>query len=602
LSTIDPSKITRIRFKGVVLTGRILSVGVDGIYNYNYSHPQDALNAAINDDIILIYPGTYSPKSGLVLSITKDIRVYIRGMGETPNEVILTTPDTIDHTIIINYTNATKLFVAIENLTSIANKAWRGALVHRQCSASTITILNKLYLSATNYGYSIYFGDSVANTDYKGDCYITNCSLERGTAHFLEVGTGSTTSIISVQKTQYMGGAYNCSSCLRNPFPNDYVTSNTVGYGYFYGGSFFEISIDPIFTSDTYYKRNIWFKDPYIYKATASGVNIYNATSQSLIKRTTFPSGANSVWANDSHFYIGTSISGVYRCLINTISGTPVFEKYKSYPDITANNVNYLHGRGDYLCTATVSGVDRYKLSDDTRIYTNKDYVSKCFQTSNGDYYYVVNPFNNVLDLDDNIFGWDYGRTIVPSSIIPTNNYQFIFEIPLTQPDDIYRQTQQDGADIRIIDDKGVTLPYYIDLWDYSNPPIIWTTLSSGTEMFYMLYGNSAIVSRYNQESSWFGNPTISGYTISRGQGINDLFNAAELHAVYNSSYEYVYESKQGNLLDASYISDLYVTEGTSSYGEGNVIFLATSWGATVIEEKRGDEANATKRVYLISS
>jgi hypothetical protein len=96
--------------------------------------------------------------------------------------------------------------------------------------------------------------------------------------------------------------------------------------------------------------------------------------------------------------------------------------------------------------------------------------------------------------------------------------------------------------------------------------------------------------------------PTPPTYTVGRGQSINDLFDAAELHVVYNGVGEYVYESKQNSLLRASYISDIYVTEGTSRNENGNVIFLATPWGATVIEEKRGDEVNGTKRVYLLSS
>ena len=96
--------------------------------------------------------------------------------------------------------------------------------------------------------------------------------------------------------------------------------------------------------------------------------------------------------------------------------------------------------------------------------------------------------------------------------------------------------------------------------------------------------------------------PSPPTYTISRGQNIDDLFNTTELHAVYSNGDTYVYKSKQNNLLNTPYISDLYVTEGTSRYGNANVIFLATSWGAMVIEEKRGDENNSAKRLYLLSS
>ncbi len=603
MSTVDPNKITMIRYKGSVMTGRIRSVGIDGAYVYNYNHPQDALDTAIDGDIILIYPGVYSPKNGLVLSITKNIRVFIRGMGDFPSDVVLTTPSDIYHTVRVDCTDATNMFVVIENMRIIANRSWSGGVVHRQCSASTVTVLNKLHIYAPSSGYPIYFGDTSGTyVNYKGDSYMTNCSIERGYAHFFKLGAGSTTSIISAQKMLYLGGAYNTYQSTRDPSPNDYTLTNTTGYGALYGTLFFEIITEPIFKADLTRKRNIWFKDPYLYKATASGVNIYNASSQALIKRTSFSSGINSVWADDDYFYMATSISGIYRCQVSSISGTSTFERYKSYPDITANDVNYLHGCGDYLCTATVSGVDRYTLSTNDRISVIKSNVSKCFQTSNGDHYYIVNSFNDILGLDDNIFGWSYGRTITPSSTIPSDNYQFYFEIPVTQPDNIYRQAQQGGADIRIIDDTGVATSYYIATWDYIASPKIWTTLSSGTKMFYVLYGNPIVESRYDYDSIWVGNPTISGYTISRGQSINDLFRAVELHAVYNDGSEYVYESKQNNLLNVPYITDIYITEDTSRYEYGNTIFLSTSWGAMAIEEKRGDEANATKRRYLIST
>ena len=603
MNIIDPNKIAIIKFKGVRITGRILSVGIDGIFDYDYSHPQDAYNAANSGDIILIYPGVYAPKSDYtVLHLNRNINIFIRGMGIIPDDVLLITPSTIWHPVCIEST-AANISVVIENLKTFAGRQWSGSIVHRQCSPSTVVLLNKLYISATDYGYVVSFGEDYAGADYQGDCYITNCTIQKGYSHLRKVGAGSSSSIISVQKTLYSGGDYYCASCSRNPSPHDYVITNTTNYGYLYGKVFFEILTESVFKSDLTPKRNIWFREPYIYKATASGVGIYNAVSQDLINHTAFSSGANSVWANDDHLYIATSISGIYRCPVSTVSGIPLFEEYKSYPDITANHVNYIHGCGDYLCTATISGIDRYTLSDNTRTYTTKDYISKCFQTSNGDYYYVVNPFNNVLGLDDNIFNWDYGRTVTLSTTTPEDYYSFVLEIPKTQPDDIYLQSQAGGVDIRVVDDKGMTSPCYVGLWDYVAPPKIWITLSSGVEMFYVLYGNPVIKEEYydyDYESLWWEIPTISGHTISRGQSINDLFDAAELHAVYNSGDEYVYESKKNSLVSSSYINDIYVTENTSRYENGNVIFLATSWGAVVIEEKRGDEVNGVKRRYLI--
>ena len=525
-------------------------------------------------------------------------------------------------------------------------------------------------------------------------------------------------------------------------------------------------------------KRNIWYNDPYIYKATKQGVEIYNSSSEILTNSISLVDGANSIWANSDYFYVATTNSGIYRGSVDTISGTLFLEEYRSYPFITANDVNYLHGSGDYLCASTVSGVDRYKFSDGAREYIIKDDITKCFQTSTGDYYYTVNPFNNVIGLDDNIFGWEYNRLVDLLSPIPENNYQFLFEIPMTQPDEIYRQSQKEGADIRIVDDKGVAVFYYIESWNYITPPKIWVKLSKGTEKFYILYGNPDVKTKSSQKdtftlfddfnestlsNNWtfansgyanntytisnsilrlntysnsypislissdvFSNsvieysfrtvppatghnydsdldwevgfnggamvyigcptetphylssasnqgikygtkltsysfkthtfvetlnyqmsnydgetlvssgiltdpayrqliftfcndyyqpkieidwirvrhydPSPSTYTVSRGSSINDIFQAAKLCAVYNSGGGYEYISKKYSVLRSSYISDIYVTEGTSKHNNGNVIFIATPWGAIIIEEKRGDEINSEKRIYLLAS
>jgi hypothetical protein len=51
----------------------------------------------------------------------------------------------------------------------------------------------------------------------------------------------------------------------------------------------------------------------------------------------------------------------------------------------------------------------------------------------------------------------------------------------------------------------------------------------------------------------------------------------------------------------SNYVNDIFVTENTSVEG-GHVIFLGTGWGVMVIEEKRGDETNCRKRVYVVST
>jgi len=533
-----------------------------------------------------------------------------------------------------------------------------------------------------------------------------------------------------------------------------------------------------IFTSEKY--RNICTVDPYVFKASVTGVKIYDLASESLVSCATFSGGVNSVWANDDYLYAATSFSGVCRATISTVTGTITFSEYKSYPNITANDVNYIHGSGDYLCISTVSGVDRIKISNGTREYQTSSRSSKCFQTSKGDYYYVVNQFKDIQGLDDNLFWWSYGREVNLSSTIPEDNYQLKLTIPITQPDNIYTQAMQEGIDVRVIDSNGQCVPHFIEVWDYVSPVDIWVKLSRGVDTLYIIYGNRSVVDTssaegtfrlydhfegttlneerwdfddggsstntyivansvlsirttsndytvklYSNEAffggvieakvkyrttdleddmdytltfldsvlsyigvddSWhefphyirtydpqgvstttYGTKLLStewkihtvvetpdyqasnydgetvatsatldsGYrkirfsynsgankpdldidwvrvrnydqnppvvVVERGKSINDLFDAAELHAVYDNGDSYTYSSSQNDVISSAYISDLYVTENTSIYGDGNVIFLGTSWGAYVLEEKRGDESNCRKRIYLIET
>lgn len=214
--------------------------------------------------------------------------------------------------------------------------------------------------------------------------------------------------------------------------------------------------------------RNIWAVDPYVYKATASGLEVYDLASESLISFTFFGGGINSVWANDSYVYVATTSSGIYR---SSVSGTLAFSTYKSYPDITNDYIIYLHGSGDYLCATTISGVDRYKFSTAGREFVEVVEPYKCFQTSTGDYYYVVNSI-----------------------------------------------------------------------------------------------GSTA------------------------------------LNAVYNSGGGYEYNSSQELMTGFTHINDLFITEGTSIYDNDNTLFLATTSGALLIEERRGNESDSRVRIYRLES
>lgn len=217
--------------------------------------------------------------------------------------------------------------------------------------------------------------------------------------------------------------------------------------------------------------RNIWTHEPYVYRSTANGVEIYDYESGNIVGHITNPVDVNSVWADDNYVYIASTASGIYRITVTTFSGSYTASLFGEYPEILSNEVNYIHGSGDYLCIASVSGIDSYNLLTDDRISTTISGIGKCFQTSSGRHYFFVNSITS-----------------------------------------------------------------------------------------------------------------------------------AELIAVYSDSESFTYTSSANGILRATLINDLFISEGTSQYGNGNVIFLATNNGAILIEERQGNEENSRYKYYKLDT
>jgi hypothetical protein len=163
--------------------------------------------------------------------------------------------------------------------------------------------------------------------------------------------------------------------------------------------------------------RNVWKNDPYVYGSTSSGVNVYSSTSGSKIAEASTAAGANAVWADDDYFYIATTNAGIQRVATTNISGnynlTPFIVGYKSFPNITSDQVIYLHGAGDFLCATTASGVDHFNTTSGTRIYTTSvSNPTKCAQASSGEFYYVDGNLKAVYDYEHNWSTPDYAYVI----------------------------------------------------------------------------------------------------------------------------------------------------------------------------------------------
>ena len=86
---------------------------------------------------------------------------------------------------------------------------------------------------------------------------------------------------------------------------------------------------------------------------------------------------------------MSTQISGVYRAPLSSIEISSDIYEFLSAPNLTSNVTLALHGAGNYLCITTNSGVDHINLVSEERGYKYINDLSKCFQTSNGGFYYI---------------------------------------------------------------------------------------------------------------------------------------------------------------------------------------------------------------------
>jgi hypothetical protein len=129
-------------------------------------------------------------------------------------------------------------------------------------------------------------------------------------------------------------------------------------------------------------------------------------------------------------------------------------------------------------------------------------------------------------------------------------------------------------------------------------------TIPESTGTLFIVVGNSS--NAPDIEVDWVKVSKFSAlepnYTEHPAVLISESDFVARLYAIYSDSSSYIYTSGLDEIIQASHINDIYVTEGTSQYGNGNVLFLATDLGAVVIEERRGDEINSRFKYYRLDT
>ncbi len=147
-------------------------------------------------------------------------------------------------------------------------------------------------------------------------------------------------------------------------------------------------------------------------------VRVYDKLTEILLGTVNHDSGVNSVWANDDYLYIATTNSGVLMSPMSSISGSIYNDLsiYKTYPDISNESVNYIHGDGNYLCVATISGAHIFDLTTNSGVYTNTSILAdKCHQLADRTSYYIYDNNLRTVYNDNSTHLYSAGDGLIPT-------------------------------------------------------------------------------------------------------------------------------------------------------------------------------------------
>ena len=136
--------------------------------------------------------------------------------------------------------------------------------------------------------------------------------------------------------------------------------------------------------------NQVYADQNYVYMVYSDGLEINDIITESNINSVFHYNGYNSVWASDEYVYLASSYNGIEyfnKLGVETVSTPNV---YLQFPDITSNNVKYIHGNTTKMIVSTNSGIDiiRMDVGYDTH-NTSITNATKTFVTTNNYYYYT---------------------------------------------------------------------------------------------------------------------------------------------------------------------------------------------------------------------
>ena len=174
-----------------------------------------------------------------------------------------------------------------------------------------------------------------------------------------------------------------------------------------------DISTDEWFFSiaEDEFLYQIWIDGDYVFAATSSGLDVIDIETEKIVSREQSYS-YTTVWSNTDTIFLGTNTNGIKylnKSFIGPAEISTGLCDYASIPDITSNDIKYLHGNYHKLMCCTSLGVDIIELNTHYITHTTiSGSAKKCFAAENDKFYYTVSGTNNqyIHRLDSNTGDW----------------------------------------------------------------------------------------------------------------------------------------------------------------------------------------------------
>ncbi|HEC80934.1 MAG TPA: DUF2341 domain-containing protein, partial [Thermoplasmatales archaeon] len=226
---------------------------------------------------------------------------------------------------------------------------------------------------------------------------------------------------------------------------------------------------------------------------------VVDAITEALAVKQTYPLASYSCTVdiprdiNGKSYYIDITDSKVY---VNTTDGVSVSSTLYGQEKLAIGVRGFIwSGGGDKLRISVNKTSYIYKL--DFGVFNSETSpgmygYTRVSKTSSENYY----DENGVFWWDDAYIGWLNRATLYVRNDNTNDLYNYQVRVDLYPDNFDYRGAQRDGSDIRFTNASGVSLPYWIESWEFLGHSIVWFKADyipgNDTAVFYMYYGNAS--------------------------------------------------------------------------------------------------------------